>query len=142
MARALLALLAAAAMAACTGSSQPPTGPAYDQFGCQLGCARCAPEAECISSPYLPACLPRCGEGYNCAPGEKCTVLVGRDDADSTVCVAPTTLTVCHDPGCQIAPRCRDDMTQLKPLPQGFTACGWEVVHCDSGCDNTSGNCK
>jgi hypothetical protein len=138
----LLALaVAVAAVAGCTGVSQPVTGPVYDEFGCKVGCDRCPPEAQCISSPYVPACLARCTGPADCGSGEKCTVVAG-NETRSAVCLAPLQLVVCHAPDCQLSPSCRDDMTQLKPLPKTFSACGWEIVPCDNGCDSATGSCK
>lgn len=133
----LLVLVAAG----CSGVSQPVTGSVYDEFGCKVGCDRCAPEAQCISSPYVPACLPRCTGPLDCGGGEKCSILAG-NETRSPVCLAAQALVVCHAPDCQLAPRCRDDMTQLKPLPKTFSGCGWELVPCDNGCDSATGSCK
>jgi len=138
IARALVVL--ALAVAGCNGASQPPTGPLYDEFGCKVGCDRCAPEAQCISSPYVPACLARCSTVADCGGGEKCAVVVGNESR--TVCLAPASLVVCHAPDCQILARCRDDATAMKPLTRGFSACAWELVHCDSGCDAATVDCK
>jgi hypothetical protein len=128
-------------VAACNGASQPVTGAVYDEFCCKVGCDRCAPEAQCISSPYISACLSRCTGAADCSPAEKCTLVAGSENR-SPVCLTTTALMVCHAPDCQIIARCRDDSMALKPLPRSFTACGWELVHCDSGCDPTTGDCK
>ena len=117
------------------------TGPLYDEFGCKVGCDRCAPEARCISAPYVSACLARCTSVADCGGGEKCVLVVG-NESGSPVCLAAAQLVVCHAPDCQILARCRDDATVLRPLPKAFSVCGWELVHCDSGCDATTGNCK
>jgi hypothetical protein len=130
-----------ALFAACTGVSQPVVGPTYDEFGCKVGCDRCAPEAACISAPYVAACVARCDSAADCNVGEKCAVVAGYETRPA-VCLAARQLVVCHAPDCQLLARCRDDSTALKPLSAQSTACGWEVVHCDSGCDPTTGNCK
>jgi hypothetical protein len=131
----------ALALVACSGVSQPVTGRAYDEFGCQVGCDRCAPEAQCVSSPYLPACVARCVEASDCGGGEKC-VYLGGDTTRSPVCISARMLMVCHDAPCTVAPMCRDATTSLQPLPTFWGACGLAITPCDSGCDSTTGNCK
>jgi hypothetical protein len=138
--RPLLFVLVLAAVG-CSGVSQPVTGPVFDEFGCQEGCARCAPDAQCISAPYVPACLARCASALDCDPGTKCAVVAG-NETRSPVCLPPAALMVCHQPDCQITAQCKSDSISLVPLPRGFTACGWEVVLCDSGCDPNTGACK
>jgi hypothetical protein len=125
----------------CTGVSQPVTGATYDEFGCKVGCDRCAAESVCISAPYVAACIARCDSAADCNPAEKCAVVAGYEGRPP-VCLGARQLVVCHAPDCQLLARCRDDSTALKPLSTQFTACGWEVVHCDSGCDPMTGNCK
>jgi hypothetical protein len=136
---ALLALVATLTLA-CNGASQPVTGRIYDEFGCQIGCARCPPEAWCISAPYVPACVPACGDTGDCSGGERCVWVVGYDDTG--VCLVADKLMVCHQPDCQVVAHCRDADTALRALPATFSACGLEAVHCDSGCDPTTGDCK
>lgn len=133
--------LAALLLAGCSGVSQPVTGRLYDQYGCQIGCDRCAPEALCISTPYVSACLPRCIDASECGGGMKCAVIDG-NMMNASVCLAPRGLTVCHDQPCPIHAQCRDDATALVPLPATFAVCGWSLEHCDSGCDAATGNCK
>jgi hypothetical protein len=135
------AVVVAVAVAGCSGVSQPVTGRVYDEFGCQLGCDRCAPQAQCISSPYKAACLAECTSAADCPPEARCTVLAGRE-MEPTVCVAPSSLGICHQPDCQIAPGCKDATTKMNPLPATFGVCGWELITCDSGCDSATGDCK
>lgn len=135
----LLALLVAAGCQ--SGHEVVPTGPGYDQYGCQVGCARCPPLGACVSAPYDAVCRVACMSEADCASGLTCAVVVG-DANEVPVCLAPRSLTVCHDEPCTIAPRCYDSATALVPLPAMFGICGWELVACDSGCDPMAGNCK
>ena len=136
------ALVAALLLTGCQSSdAPPPTGPGFDENGCQVGCARCPPEAACVSSPYVPACRQACTTIDDCATGERCAIASG-DANGAAVCLAPHSLTVCHDEPCALVPRCRDAKTALVPLPATFGVCGWALVSCDSGCDPMVGNCK
>src|SRR4051794_35438510 len=141
LAAAVVALGVAVLLVACTGATNQVTGPTYDEFGCKVGCDRCAPEATCISAPYVAACLARCDSAADCNGAEKCAVIAGYETRPP-VCVSARQLVACHAPDCQLLARCRDDSTSLKPLGTLFTACGWEVVRCDSGCDLMTGDCK
>ena len=137
----LRALAVALLLAGCQTGGPPLSGSGFDQYGCQVGCDRCPPEAACVSSPYVAACRQACVTTDQCATGQKCALVVG-DANGATVCLAPHDLTVCHDAPCSLAPRCRDDKTALVPLPATFGVCGWAVTPCDSGCDPMLGNCK
>ncbi|MCU1282810.1 MAG: hypothetical protein JWM53_6356 [bacterium] len=131
-----------AAVASCGPSSQPPgsTG-GYDQFGCKTSCDRCPMETLCVGAPNVPACLVQCRVTADCDPGLRCAIITV--DFAPSVCVGPSSLTLCDPPtACTAAAECRDGMTQLKPLPTSFGACGWEVIHCDMGCDSATGSCK
>lgn len=135
-----VAVVASALFAAGCGSQPPGSTGGYDQFGCKISCDKCPPQTLCVGSPYNPVCLIQCNLTSDCNPGQKC-VVVSSDIAPS-VCIGSGALTVCHPTTCQVGNECRDAMTALVPLPSAFGACGWEVVHCDSGCDAATGSCK
>lgn len=140
-ARTLVLLLALGAAGCAVSDGVSPQGPGFDEFGCQVGCARCPPEAACVSSPYEAVCRQACLDTAACPTGQTCAIVDGAANG-SPVCLAPRSLTVCHDAPCSLAPRCKDAKTALVPLPAGFGICGWEMVACDSGCDPMVGNCK
>jgi hypothetical protein len=112
-----------------------------DDGGCVAQCGKCAPQAVCIATPYLPACLPGCTATSDCLPGSRCAVLSLDPDAPS-VCVNADALVWCHLQTCDIHPQCRDSQTLLRPLPFGTKICGYELVRCDSSCDTTTAQCK
>ena len=123
-----------------SGSRSPPlSGPAFDQYGCQIGCS-CKGDAVCVSTPYQVACLASCATVDDCAEGMACVAL--RELPEVPVCLTPSRLTVCHATPCALSRQCRDAQTAMKPLPESATACGWELVRCVSGCDSASGDCK
>ena len=135
-------LVAAVIVVAAGCGSQPPgsTG-GYDQYGCKISCDKCPPQTLCTGIPYVPACLVQCTSTADCDPGFICAVITV--DYAPRVCVAPSSLVLC-DPAmtCAAANECHDANTQLKTLPAAYHACGWEVVHCDMGCDSATGSCK
>ena len=135
--------LALALLVAVAGCSSQPAGSTggYDQFGCKISCDHCPAQTLCVPVPYVPACLVQCTTTDDCDPGFVCAVITV--DYAPRVCVAPTSLMLCDPPmSCAAANECHDANTQLKPLAPAYHACGWEVVHCDSGCDAATGSCK
>ncbi len=136
------ALVVAALLVAtgCPHAGSDVTGAGYDDAGCKLTCDHCPPLALCVGLPYVPACLVQCQSSADCDLGLKCAV-IGADSGPG-VCVGPASLTACHPTDCQIVAECRNAKTALIPLPKGFSACGWEIMNCDSGCDPATGSCK
>jgi hypothetical protein len=138
---ALLALVTLGA-AGCGSSFPPGYGqPSYTDAGCRVGCDKCVGKTICISAPYDSTCLEMCTKSSDCATGEKCAIL---DVAASTIggCVSPTRPMWCSPEACNIAPKCKDAMTALVPLPFKTQVCGWEIVPCVNGCDATTQQCK
>jgi hypothetical protein len=137
----LLAVLALA-VGCSSGGTRAPGGPLLDDAGCQVGCFKCAPLAWCVSTPYQPACLETCSKAGPCAGGGICAILDLDDDEPQPVCVMRTSLHQCRTLSCAIEPRCRDAQTLLRPLAFKDLICGWELVHCDSGCDSATAQCN
>jgi hypothetical protein len=128
--------------AGCGPAAQPPgSSGGYDQYGCKISCDKCPLQALCVPAPYVPMCLVQCATTADCdETGGKCAIMT--TDIAPSVCVGPGVLMECDPPtACTAANECRDANTQLKPLPASY-GCGWEVVHCDSGCDSATGSCK
>ena len=130
---------AALALAAVGCSDGPPhvSGPLYDDMGCKLTCDKCPPQALCIGVPYNPVCLQSCTVTADCDVGT-CALIA---TAGVRVCIGATSLTVCEPVTCSNPEMCADASTSLVPLPKSLNACGWEPVHCDSGCDSATGMC-
>jgi hypothetical protein len=140
LARSVLTVAAALALAGCpTTSKQPPI--LVDDAGCVAQCGKCAPLAACVAAPYRPACLQMCDQPSDCVRGTICAQIAPDLDGPS-VCVSPSSLVWCNQQPCNIQKRCRDAQTLLTPLPYLDKICGWEVVLCDSGCDSTTAQCK
>jgi hypothetical protein len=131
-------------LAGCPGSNAKFIGQIYDDAGCQIGCDRCAPLAVCVSAPYKPDCLVPCDTSSDCASGTMCAKLDSSPESFN-VCLgegAPP-LTYCNAPAtCDRPAMCQDANTLLKPLPNLAQICGWQVIHCDSGCDSTTAKCN
>ena len=130
-------LVAVAIVAGCAPQGSNVTGGGYDDAGCKFTCDRCPPQTVCVGIPYVPACLVQCRATSDCDTG--ICVVVGEGVGPSGGLLA-----FCsgHPVDCSnITPQCRDAMTQLKPLPKTSAVCGWEVIHCDSGCDSATGSC-
>jgi hypothetical protein len=133
--------LAILVLAAGCGSQPVGSTGGYDQFGCKIGCDKCPPQTLCVGVPYVPACLVQCLTTADCDPGFLCAVITV--DFGPGVCLGPASLMLCDPPmTCGAALECQNATTQLKPLPAGFHTCGWERIHCDSGCDSATGSCK
>ena len=131
-------LVAALLLGSCSNGPPQPTGSPYDQNGCKLICDKCPPQALCVAAPYVPVCLQQCQTTADCDSGV-CTV-VGNDPTAARVCFGG--VMVCEPATCNNPPQCFNDSTQLKPLPATGGVCGWQVIHCDSGCDSATGSCK
>lgn len=138
--RALLVAVTVALAGCPHSSAPPPPGGGYDESGCKISCDKCPPQALCVGWPYVPACLVQCTTTADCNVGETCAIILNPDSG--SVCITPASLTECHPVDCVDPPQCLDAFTQLKPLPTRLNACGWEPIHCDSGCDSATGSCK
>jgi len=137
-------LVAAGLVAAVVGLGSCSNGPpqsnnsGYDQYGCKISCDKCPAQTLCIGTPYVPTCLVQCNSTADCDAGICAIVL---NPGGPRVCVS-TALDECHAVDCMNPPQCLNDTTQLKPLPPTLRVCGWEPIHCDSGCDSATGSCK
>ena len=127
-------------LGSCASGPAQPAGNGYDDMGCEISCAKCPPLALCVGVPYVTMCRVACTSTADCDTGETCAV-IGMP-MGVRVCIGPSTLKLCEASTCSNPPQCADAMTQLKPLPPSFSACGWEPIHCDSGCDSATGSCK
>jgi hypothetical protein len=122
----------------CSNGPPQPAGSPYDQNGCKLSCDRCPQLALCVGVPYVPVCLQACRTTPDCDSG--ICAIIGSNPAVPRVCFG--SLKRCEADTCNNPPQCADASTQLKPLPAASGVCGWEVIHCDSGCDSATGSCK
>lgn len=148
-------------VAACAGCGGEPVGggahtvdmaPAPDlDPACPMQCGSCAAGDFCFQGSFaaqLPSfCAHGCADDRDCANGEKCATLFAA--LQPSVCVSPTAPIGCgvRAPGwhCDLlGPTCKDDHTLSRPFSQPANGiCGWELVHCDAGCDATvAAHCK
>lgn len=137
-------LLAALALAGCPDGTQPPVTSDFDDAGCKITCDKCPDGTTCVTLPYDPVCLVDCDSDGTCPGGGVCAKLQlpGLGVANqSPMCVVPLRVTACEVQTCDIAPMCQDDQTLLTPLTFK-NICGWQLQHCDSGCDSANGTCK
>ncbi|HXU68236.1 MAG TPA: hypothetical protein VN947_02845 [Polyangia bacterium] len=125
-------------LAGCSGGGVH-VGQAYDDMGCKISCDKCPPQSLCVGAPYNPVCLPACTVTANCDVGTCALIL---STAGVRVCIGGSSLTACEPVTCDNPAQCLDDLTALQPLPKSLNACGWEPIHCDSGCDSATGKCK
>ena len=135
----LVAASLAAAFGSCSSGPSQSNNGGYDDMGCKIGCDKCPPQTLCIGTPYVPVCLVQCVTSADCDAGT-CAILL--NPAGVRVCVGASSLAECHAVDCMNPPQCLNDTTQLKPLPKSLNACGWEPIHCVSGCDSATGSCK
>ena len=117
----------------------PPGGFGYDDMGCKLGCDKCPPQSLCVGAPYVPACLQQCVSTSDCSAG-LCSIIGNTLAGAPRVCFG--SLMLCEPTTCSNTLQCADAMTQAKPLPSGGGICGWQMIHCDNGCDSATGSCK
>ncbi|HEX9103432.1 MAG TPA: hypothetical protein VF997_14570 [Polyangia bacterium] len=101
-------------------------------------CASGPPQALCVGAPYFPVCLQQCQTTADCSSG-LCAV-IGTNPSAARVCFGG--LMLCEPTTCDNPAQCLDGMTQGKPLPAAGGICGWQAIHCDSGCDSATGSCK
>lgn len=135
--RATLVALALTLASCSTGG--PHVTPGYDDMGCKLGCDKCPPLSLCVGAPYNPVCLQSCTVTADCDVGTCALIL---STAGVRVCIGATSLDACEPVTCDNPGQCLDANTSLVPLPKNLNACGWEPIHCDSGCDSATGKCK
>jgi hypothetical protein len=135
-----LLVAAVVAIMSCANGPPQPAGDGYDQFGCKISCNKCPPQALCVGVPYVASCIVECASSADCDNGLTCAVI--DRPGGVRVCIGPGSLMLCEPSTCSNPPQCLNDSTQLKPLPAGFSSCGWEPIHCDSGCDSATGSCK
>ena len=136
--RAFVLALALAVVAGCANGPPQPMGTGYDDMGCKLFCDKCPPQALCVPAPYVPVCLQQCVVTDDCSSGV--CAIIGNSTAAPRVCYG--SLMLCQPTTCSNTQQCADAMTQLKPLPTAGGVCGWQVFHCDNGCDSATGSCK
>jgi hypothetical protein len=129
----------AAALASCSSGPSQSNNTGYDDAGCKIGCDKCPSQTLCVGTPYVPVCLVQCVTTADCDTGI-CAVLL--NPGGVRVCIGGSALVECRPVDCMNPPQCLNETTQLKPLPNSLSACGWEPIHCDSGCDSATGSCK
>jgi hypothetical protein len=132
------AFLVALVLVGCSSGPPQPMGFGYDDMGCKLTCDKCPPQSLCVGAPYVPACLQQCVTTADCSSG--LCAIIGTTLAAPRVCFG--SLMLCEPTTCNNTQQCADAMTQAKPLPTGGGVCGWQLVHCDNGCDSATGSCK
>ena len=132
-------VLALLFVAGCSNGPQRPTGFGYDDMGCKLTCDKCPPQSLCVGAPYVPACLQQCQSTPDCDSG-LCAVIGNTLAGSPRVCFG--SLMLCEPTTCSNTLQCADAMTQAKPLPTSGGVCGWQMIHCDNGCDSATGSCK
>lgn len=130
-------LVAALVLVGCANGPTPPS--AYDDMGCKLSCDKCPPQALCVGAPYVPACLQSCVTTADCDSG--LCAIIGNSLSAPRVCYGGA-LMLCEPQTCSNTQQCFDAMTQAKPLPATGGTCGWQMIHCDNGCDSATGSCK
>ena len=87
----------------------------------------------------------KCGLTLHCVRASDCDsglcAVIGNTLAGSPrVCFG--SLMLCEPTTCSNTLQCADAMTQAKPLPTSGGVCGWQMIHCDNGCDSATGSCK
>ena len=131
---------AALLIAGCSNGPHHPLSENYDDMGCKLSCDNCAPKALCVGAPYVPQCLQACLTDADCDLGT-CAVILAPGGV--RVCITANLLKACEPVTCNDeTAQCLNATTALVPLPDSFNTCGWQPMHCDSGCDSATGKCN